>query len=242
MIDIDQEELQMPFYLKDRDINQDMDGVRSALIVPCRFCPAASLAVKEKKPYFELFRKLLRTASYESYVQGLKSRLESQGVRTDIYDSKLLNQFVVCMWTTRRRQDLARHAAGYDAVIVLGCDAALATISIIAFYVIIEKKLLLFGVPLVARLVFLIPFIVILLTIITMIMMIVAWKNKFWNPWAGFIIASLPSPYPSTPGLFGIGIWLGPTFLVSGPNRCGEISIMSLLSLIFSTAFERKNR
>jgi hypothetical protein len=118
----------MPFYLKDRDISSDLAGIRSALIVPCRFCPAATLAVRESKPYLEPFRRLLRTASYESYVRGLKARLESQGIRTGVFDSKLPHQFVVCMWTTERRKDLARQAAGYDAVIVLGCDAAVETV------------------------------------------------------------------------------------------------------------------
>lgn len=118
----------MPFYLRDRDFSSDMATVHSALIVPCRFCPAASLAVRERKPYIELFRRLLRTPSYESYVQLLKSRLESQGVRTAVFDSKLPHQFVVCMWTSARRKDLARQAAGYDAVIVLGCDAAVETV------------------------------------------------------------------------------------------------------------------
>lgn len=118
----------MPFHLKDRDIASDIAAVHSALIVPCRFCPAASLAVRERKPYLELFRKLLRTPSYESYIQVLKSRLESEGIRTGVFDSKLLHQFVVCMWTSERRKDLARQAAGYDAVIVLGCDAAVETI------------------------------------------------------------------------------------------------------------------
>lgn len=80
----------MPFCLKDRDISPDMAGVRSALIVPCRFCPAASLAVRERKPYIEPFRRLLRTASYESCIQRLKSRLESKGIRTGVFDSKLL--------------------------------------------------------------------------------------------------------------------------------------------------------
>ena len=118
----------MPFYLKDRDISSDIATVHSVLIVPCRFCPAASLAVRERKPYIELFRKVLRTASYESYVEALKSRLESEGIRTVVFDSKLLHQFFVCMWTSGRRQDLARQAAGFDAVIVLGCDAAVETI------------------------------------------------------------------------------------------------------------------
>jgi hypothetical protein len=69
----------MPFYLKDRDISSDIAMVHSVLIVPCRFCPAASLAVREGKPYMELFRKFFRTPSYESYIQVLKSRLESEG-------------------------------------------------------------------------------------------------------------------------------------------------------------------
>jgi hypothetical protein len=49
----------MPFHLKDRDISSDIAGVHSALIVPCRFCPAASLAVRQKKPYIALFRRFI---------------------------------------------------------------------------------------------------------------------------------------------------------------------------------------
>lgn len=118
----------MPFYLRDREISPEMAGVHSALIVPCRFCPAASLAVRERQPYIELFRTLLRTPSYEPYVHRLKSRLEGQGVRTAVFDSHLPHQFVVCMWTAGRRSELARQAAGYDAVIVLGCDGAVETV------------------------------------------------------------------------------------------------------------------
>ncbi len=122
------EESQMPFYLKERDISSDIATVHSALIVPCRFCPAASLAVREKKPYIELFCHFLRTASYESYIRALKSFLERAGIRTRVFDNKLPHQFVVCMWASRRRDDLARQAASYDAVIVLGCDAAVETV------------------------------------------------------------------------------------------------------------------
>ncbi len=117
----------MPFYLKDRDISSDIAAVHSVLIVPCRFCPAASLAVREDNLYLEPFRKFLRTPSYESYIQVLKSRLESEGIRAGVFDSKLPHQFVLCMWTSGRRKELARHAVGYDALIVLGCDAAVET-------------------------------------------------------------------------------------------------------------------
>ncbi len=118
----------MPFYLKDREMSSDLAAVHSVLIVPCRFCPAASLAVREKKPYIELFHSFLRTASYESYIRVLKSRLEGLGIRTRVLDSRLPHQFVVCMWTSRRREILARQAVGCDAVIVLGCDAAVETV------------------------------------------------------------------------------------------------------------------
>ena len=117
----------MPILLRDRDISSDIAMLRSILIVPCRFCPAANLAVREGKPFIELFRKFLRTASYESYIRALQSRLESHGIRTGVFDSRLPTQFVVCMWTSERRDDLAKHAADYDAVIVLGCDAAVET-------------------------------------------------------------------------------------------------------------------
>ncbi len=118
----------MPFYLKDRDISSDLAGIRSVLVVPCRFCPAASLAVREKKPFIEMFRRFLRTPSYEAYIQGLKSRIEREGIRTRVFDSKLLHHFVLCMWTSGRRKDLARQAAGYDALLVLGCEAAVETV------------------------------------------------------------------------------------------------------------------
>ncbi len=92
------------------------------------FCPAASFAVREKKPYIQLFRKFLRTPSYESYIQELKFRLENDGIRTKVFESKLPHQFIVCMWTSGRRKDLARHAVGYNALVVLGCDAAVDTV------------------------------------------------------------------------------------------------------------------
>ncbi len=118
----------MPFYLKDRDISSDICMIDTILIVPCRFCPAVGLAVREKKPYLDLFRNFLKTPSYESYIQELESRLEDEGIRTRVFDSKFPHQFIVCMWTSRRRKELARHAAGYNALLVLGCDAAVETV------------------------------------------------------------------------------------------------------------------
>ncbi len=117
----------MPFSLKDRDISADISNVHSALIVPCRFCPAASLSVREKKPFIQLFSRFLKTEAYESYIKELKSRLEHAGIKAEVFYSRLPHHFVVCMWTSGRRQDLKKRASGFDAVIVLGCGAAVKT-------------------------------------------------------------------------------------------------------------------
>lgn len=120
----------MPFYLKEADILPEIAELSSVLIVPCRFCPAASLAVKEDKPYLEPLRRLLRTEAYESYIDDLKKTLESEGIEADVFDSKLPHQFVACMWTERKRKAFARRASQFDGVLVLGCEGAVETMRI----------------------------------------------------------------------------------------------------------------
>jgi hypothetical protein len=118
----------VPFYLKERDILPQVAGLRSVLIVPCRFCPAASLAVREEKPYMEPFRKFLKTEAYESFIRALKRRLEDEGIKAAVFRSRLPHQFVTCMWTPRRRRKLARLAAAFDGVVVVGCEATVETV------------------------------------------------------------------------------------------------------------------
>lgn len=114
----------MPFYLKELDVTPRVAGLRSVLIVPCRFCPAASLAVKTNEPYLEPLRRLLRTEAYEVFIRALRRRLEEQGIRTALFDAKLLHQFLPCMWPRGRRRALARRAREFEGVVVLGCEAA----------------------------------------------------------------------------------------------------------------------
>ena len=118
----------MPFYLKETEFLPELAGLRSVLIVPCRFCPAVSLAIKENKPYIELFRRFLRTEAYESFIRTLQQRIEKIGIKTAVFDSKLPHQFVACMWTSGRRRELAKRAAEFDGVLVLGCDATTETV------------------------------------------------------------------------------------------------------------------
>jgi hypothetical protein len=118
----------MPCYLKEIDTISELAGFKSVLIVPCRFCPAASLAVSKNEPYIELFRGFLKTASYEKTLSTMKSRLEKKGVKTGVFKSNLLHQFVLCMWTSKRRNELIEKAKKYEALVVMGCDAAVQAI------------------------------------------------------------------------------------------------------------------
>lgn len=113
----------MPFYLKEVDVVSEVAKFRSALIVPCRFCPAASTAVKNNKPFIRFFRRLLKTECYEDLIKNMQSRLEREGVRADVFKSGILH-YVLCMWPSERRKRLLRRASEYEAVVVMGCDAA----------------------------------------------------------------------------------------------------------------------
>ena len=113
----------MPFYLREANIASLVTGLQSILIVPCGFCPAVSLAVKNNEPYLKPFRKFLRTESYESFIQDLRGRLEQNGIETVVFDIKLPHHYVACMWTYRRRRELSKRAAEFEGVVVLGCEA-----------------------------------------------------------------------------------------------------------------------
>ncbi len=118
----------MPFYVKESDVIPELAGFKSVLIVPCRFCPAASMAVSRNEPYIEFFRRFLKTASYERFIKTLKFNLEKQGAKTDVFKSNVLHQFVLCAWTAKKRKKLLEYAKQYEALVVLGCEAAVQTV------------------------------------------------------------------------------------------------------------------
>jgi hypothetical protein len=113
----------MPFYLKGVDIVPEVTKFQSALIVLCRFCPAASLALKYDQPYIEFFRRFLKTESYEQHISSMQSRLEKEGLKTSVFKGNLLN-FLICMWTSGQREKLLQQANKYEAAVVMGCEAA----------------------------------------------------------------------------------------------------------------------
>jgi hypothetical protein len=118
----------MPVYLHATNDFSGLAKFKSVLIVPCRFCPAASLAVSRRAPYFDFFPNFLKTPAYEQYLGSVESTLVNMGIKTRTFKSYLPHQFVTCMWTRRRRAKLRQVARNYEAVLVMGCEAALNTV------------------------------------------------------------------------------------------------------------------
>ena len=119
----------MPIHFNDLDVISEAAGLKSALIVPCNMCPAVTVAVREKKPFMQLFRSLLKSLPFEQYIRELQSRLSEQGVVTKVFRSNLYHQWFMCMWTSAQRKKLQEAVKLYEAVIVLGCDSATETVS-----------------------------------------------------------------------------------------------------------------
>ena len=118
----------MPIHFNDLNVVSAAAGLKSALIVPCNMCPAATVAVREKKPFMQFFRSFLKSLPFEQYIGKLQSRLREQGVDTKVFRSNLYHQWFMCMWTSAQRKKLQEAVKKYEAVIVLGCDSATETV------------------------------------------------------------------------------------------------------------------
>jgi hypothetical protein len=117
----------MPIYLKDVDVVPEVRKFKSALIVLCRFCPAASLAMRNDTPYIEFFRGFLKTESYEQLINNMQLRLRKEGTETDVFEGKLFPMplnYIICFWTSGQREKLLNHARQYEAIVVMGCETA----------------------------------------------------------------------------------------------------------------------
>ena len=118
----------MPIHFNDLDVVPEVEGLSSALIVPCNMCPAVTVAVREEKPFLQFFRSFFKSAPFEQHIRALQSRLREKGVNTEVFKSNLPHQWFLCMWTSGRRKKLQKHARQYEAAIVMGCDTATETV------------------------------------------------------------------------------------------------------------------
>ena len=118
----------MPIHFHDVDISAEISDLKSVLIVPCVMCPAVTVAIRERKPLIRFFRSPFKSAPFERYVKSLQKRLTEQGVKNDVFKSRLYQNWFLCMWSAKRRNKLSEHAKDYEAIIVLGCASAAETV------------------------------------------------------------------------------------------------------------------
>lgn len=118
----------MPIHFDDLDIISEVEGLDSALIVACNMCAGASLAVRENKPFIEFFRSFLKSPPLERHIRRLQFQLSEKGVKTKWFKGGVIQQFFLCLWTSRQRNKLQKYAKKYEAVIVLGCDSAIKSV------------------------------------------------------------------------------------------------------------------
>lgn len=118
----------MPIHLEELDVVSKVEDTGSALIAACNMCAGASLAMGEEKPFLQLFNSLLKSPPLERHIERLQSQLLEKGVKTTKFEAGVIQQFFLCLWTSRQRKKLQDQAKAYDAVIVLGCDSAIKTV------------------------------------------------------------------------------------------------------------------
>ena len=118
----------MPIHFEDLDVVSKVEGLKSALIVPCIMCPGVTVAVREEKLFIQLFKNFLKCAPFEQYIVDMQSRLREKGVNTKVFKSNIPHQWFMCMWTSGQRKKLQEYAKQFEAVIVLGCDSATETV------------------------------------------------------------------------------------------------------------------
>jgi hypothetical protein len=118
----------MPIHLNDLNVVSEVEGLGSALIVACNMCAGASLAMKENKPFMQVFGSLLKSPPLVRHIRRLQSQLREKGVKTKWFKGGVIQQFFLCLSTSRHRKKLQKYAKKYEAVIVLGSDSAIETV------------------------------------------------------------------------------------------------------------------
>lgn len=116
----------MPIALKPITITSQFDAYRSVLIVPCHVCPRMCLAAQEGKPYLDLLPGKGRD-SFTAHLSGMRDALREKRIRSTVFRSPAASP-MLCLWPLRVRARLAREAKGFDAIAVIGCESATATV------------------------------------------------------------------------------------------------------------------
>lgn len=120
----------MPIHLDVVDVASQVQGLNSVLIAACNMCAGASLAMRDSEPFLQFFGSLLKSPPLERHIRTLESQLGKMGVKAKKFKGGVIQQFFLCLWTSRQRRKFQECAKQYDGVIVLGCDSATVTVEV----------------------------------------------------------------------------------------------------------------
>ncbi len=115
----------MPLALKPKEIKTEFDNNKSVLIIACGVCPKMCLAAQNIKPYFSLLGSSKENA-FKEYMQGIRNKLAQNGIASAVFQAPI--DTPMCLWPLRNRQKITKLANNHDAIAVVGCDSALATV------------------------------------------------------------------------------------------------------------------
>jgi hypothetical protein len=118
----------MPIHLDRLDVLPELEEARAVLVVACNMCAGASLSEQEKRPFLQFFKSRLKSPPLEDYIQRLSSQLAARGIKARKFKAGIIQQFFLCLWTSRQRRKLREAAKECDAAVVLGCDSAVETV------------------------------------------------------------------------------------------------------------------
>ena len=117
----------MPINLKPIDPAGKFRPGSSVLFVACGACPRMCLAAGQKKPYFSISHFLRRPDYFEAFIAAMRARLEKENIRSAVFKTPFLSA-MMCLWPLETRERLRRQLSGFDAVAVIGCSSAAATV------------------------------------------------------------------------------------------------------------------
>ena len=84
----------MPLHLEDVDVVPEVEGLSSALIIPCNMCAAATVSMNEEKPFLQIFSNFLKSVPFDEYIKRLQGRLKEKEVTSTLFKSNLPYQWL----------------------------------------------------------------------------------------------------------------------------------------------------
>jgi hypothetical protein len=117
----------MPIELKFKDTQNLFNNYKSVLIVPCNVCPKMCLSAEKKKPLINLFGSS-KDDCFSEYLNQIRKLLEDKKIYTGLFRIPPTSP-MMCLWPMSVRNRLRSESNKYDAIGVIGCESAVATVA-----------------------------------------------------------------------------------------------------------------